>query len=36
MQLDTDKQNFDVRQLSTSTPRRGDGSPVSLTATQKR
>ena len=36
MQLDTDKKNFDVRQLSTSTPRRGDGSPVSLTATQKR
>jgi hypothetical protein len=36
MQLDTDKQNFDVRQLSTWTPRRGDGSPVSLTAAQKR
>lgn len=36
MQLDTDKQNFDVRQLSTWAPGRGDGSPVSLTAKQKR
>jgi hypothetical protein len=36
MEQDTGKQNFDVRQLSTWTPRRGDGSAVSLTAKQKR
>jgi hypothetical protein len=36
MQLDTNKQNVDLRQLSTWAPGRGDGSPVSLTATQKR
>jgi hypothetical protein len=36
MKLDNDKQNFDVRQLSTWAPGRGDGSPVSLTAKQKR
>jgi len=36
MQRDTEKLNFDARQLSTWTPARGDGSPVSFTAQQKR
>ncbi len=36
MRLDTDKQNFDVRQLSTWTPGREEGNPVCLTAKQKR
>jgi hypothetical protein len=36
MQLDTDKKNFDVRQLSTWTPGPGDGITVVLTAKRKR
>jgi hypothetical protein len=36
MQPDAEKLNFDVRRLSTWTPGRGGGSPVSLTTQQKR